>query len=158
MLSMLQLLYFSVKMYEVCSREFKMIIKSKVHTMTKLAMLEGSIDGNKMLKTMGFFRTDFIRWEILKTIASVTIGYVIILALITMYNSEYVVKNATKLNYKAIGFKVLGIYLILLIIYSVITFFLSVYKYEKNKKKFIGYNGMLAKLEKFYEKPKEDTK
>lgn len=135
-----------------------MINKDKVHTMTCMALIESRSDGKKMSKTMGFFRADYIRWEILKTIASVTVGYLIILVLITMYNSEYVVKNATRLNYRSMSLKALGIYLVILVIYSVITFFLSVYRYEKSKKKFNKYNKLLKKLENFYRDTEGEVK
>ncbi len=133
-----------------------MIIKDKVSIMSKMSMFEESREGMSALKTVRFFRTDFIRWELLKTAASVTTGYLIIAALAIMYNLEYIIKNATKLNYVDIGFKMLGAYIVVLIIYGVLTFFLAVYKYEKGRKKFAVYKRLFSKLERFYDDEAEE--
>ncbi len=133
-----------------------MIVKDKVSLMSKMAIFEKSDKGKAVLKDISFFRADHIRWDLLKTGASVTVGYALILALIILYNLEYIIKNATKLNYKDIGIKALGIYLIVMVVYLVFTFLYSVYKYGKSKKKFLKYNKLLVKLENIYENELEE--
>ena len=136
-----------------------MIVKDKVSLMAKMAIFEKSNAGKTVLKDISFFRSDHIRWALLKTGASVTIGYALILALIVLYNLEYLIKNATSIDYKTLGFKVLGAYLIVMIIYLVFTFFYSVYSFIKIKKKFAKYNRLLTKLERIYdEDTEEDSK
>lgn len=136
-----------------------MIVKDKVSLMAKMAIFEKSNTGKTVLKDISFFRSDHIRWALLKTGASVTIGYALILALIVLYNLEYLIKNATSIDYKTLGYKVLGAYLIVMIIYLVFTFFYSVYSFIKIKKKFAKYNRLLTKLERIYdEDTEEDSK
>ena len=62
-----------------------MIVKNKVGLMSKLAIFEKSSEGKMALRDISLFRYDHIRWDLLKTGASVTVGYDLILALIIMY-------------------------------------------------------------------------
>lgn len=136
-----------------------MIVKDKVSLMSKMAIFENSAKGKAVLKNVGFFSSDHIRWDLLKTVASVTIGYALILTLIILYNLEYLIKNATNLDYKMLGVKTLGIYLIVMVVYLVFTFFYSAYDFRKSRKKFMKYNKLLSDLERMYdEEIEEDSK
>ena len=112
------------------------------------------------LRDISLFRYDHIRWDLLKTGASVTVGYALILALIIMYNLEYLIKNATSLDYKDIGVKTLGIYLVVMVVYLVFTFLYSAYTYSKNRRKFVKYRKLLSQMERIYdeEETEEESK
>nr|WP_315103920.1 hypothetical protein [uncultured Catonella sp.] len=133
-----------------------MILKDKVSLMSKMAIFEKSNKGKAVLKNISFFRSDHVRWDLLKTAASVTVGYALILGLIILYNLEYLIKNATKLDYKMIGLKTLGVYLVIMVIYLVFTFFYSVYSFSKSRKTFMRYNKLLSKLERMYDEDIEE--
>ena len=136
-----------------------MIVKDKVSLMSKMAIFEKSPKGKAVLRDISFFRADRIRWDLLKKGASVTVGYALVLGLIILYNLEYLIKNATKLDYKLIGIKTLGIYLIVMVIYLVFTFFYSTYSFGRSRKTFLKYNKLLSKLERIYnEDAEEDSK
>ena len=133
-----------------------MIVKDKVSLMSKMAIFEKSPKGKAVLRDISFFRSDRIRWDLLKTGASVTVGYALILGLIILYNLEYLIKNATTLNYKEIGIKTLGVYLVVMVVYLVFTFLYSAYRYGKSRKKFLKYNKLLSKLESIYDNELEE--
>jgi len=137
-----------------------MIVKNKVGLMSKLAMFEKSSEGKMALRDISLFRYDHIRWDLLKTGASVTVGYALILALIIMYNLEYLIKNATSLDYKDIGVKTLGIYLVVMVVYLVFTFLYSACTYSKNRRKFVKYRKLLSQMERIYdeEETEEESK
>ena len=137
-----------------------MIVKNKVGLMSKLAMFEKSSEGKMALRDISLFRYDHIRWDLLKTGASVTVGYALILALIIMYNLEYLIKNATSLDYKDIGVKTLGIYRVVMVVYLVFTFLYSAYTYSKNRRKFVKYRKLLSQMERIYdeEETEEESK
>ena len=128
--------------------------------MSKLAIFEKSSEGKMVLRDISLFRYDHIRWDLLKTGASVTVGYALILALIIMYNLEYLIKNATSLDYKDIGVKTLGIYLVVMVVYLVFTFLYSAYTYSKNRRKFVKYRKLLSQMERIYdeEETEEESK
>ena len=134
-----------------------MIVKNKVGLMSKLAMFEKSSEGKMALRDISLFRYDHIRWDLLKTGASVTVGYALILALIIMYNLEYLIKNATSLDYKDIGVKMLGIYLVVMVVYLVFTFLYSAYTYSKNRRKFVKYRKLLSQMERRQRRRVNDT-
>ena len=133
-----------------------MIVKDKVSLMSKMAIFEKSAKGQSVLRDISFFRSDHIRWDLLKTGASVTVGYALILGLIILYNLEYLIKNATTLDYKDIGIKTLGVYLVVMVVYLVFTFLYSTYRYGKSRKKFLKYNKLLSKLESIYDNELEE--
>ena len=133
-----------------------MIVKDKVSLMSKMAIFEKSPKGKTVLRDISFFRADRIRWDLLKTGASVTVGYALVLGLIILYNLEYLIKNATTLNYKDIGIKTLGVYLVVMVVYLVFTFLYSTYRYGKSRKKFLKYNKLLSKLESIYDNELEE--
>ena len=133
-----------------------MIVKDKVSLMSKMAIFEKSPKGKAVLRDISFFRADRIRWDLLKTGASVTVGYALVLGLIILYNLEYLIKNATTLNYKDIGIKTLGVYLVIMVVYLVFTFLYSTYRYGKSRKKFLKYNKLLSKLESIYDNELEE--
>ena len=133
-----------------------MIVKDKVSLMSKMAIFEKSPKGKAVLRDISFFSDDRIRWDLLKTGASVTVGYALILGLIILYNLEYLIKNATTLDYKDIGIKTLGVYLVVMVVYLVFTFLYSTYRYGKSRKKFLKYNKLLSKLESIYDNELEE--
>ena len=133
-----------------------MIVKDKVSLMSKMAIFEKSPKGKAVLRDISFFRADRIRWDLLKTGASVTVGYALVLGLIILYNLEYLINNATTLNYKDIGIKTLGVYLVVMVVYLVFTFLYSTYRYGKSRKKFLKYNKLLSKLESIYDNELEE--
>ena len=133
-----------------------MRVKDKVSLMSKMAIFEKSPKGKAVLRDISFFRADRIRWDLLKTGASVTVGYALVLGLIILYNLEYLIKNATTLNYKDIGIKTLGVYLVVMVVYLVFTFLYSTYRYGKSRKKFLKYNKLLSKLESIYDNELEE--
>ena len=45
-----------------------MIVKDKVGLMSKMAIFEKSKSGKAVLKDISFFRSDHIRWALLKTL------------------------------------------------------------------------------------------
>ena len=123
-----------------------MIVKDKVSLMSKMAIFEKSPKGKAVLRDI----------SLLKTGASVTVGYALVLGLIILYNLEYLIKNATTLNYKDIGIKTLGVYLVVMVVYLVFTFLYSTYRYGKSRKKFLKYNKLLSKLESIYDNELEE--
>lgn len=129
-----------------------MISREKMKTMSQMALFENSKEGKKALKVMSFFRTDFIRWEILKTVVSVTLGYAIVLALIVLYNLEFIIKNATKLHYRGLGFRALGVYLVIIILYVSFTVMTATYRFGISRKMYKRYEQYLKKLAIYYDK------
>ena len=96
-----------------------------------------------------------MRLQILKTILSVTIGYILILALVVLYKSEYLIAQAVNLDYRAIGMTVLVIYVVLLTIYIVGTIIGYSIKYDLSRGKLAQYFRMLKVMRRIYREEEE---
>lgn len=126
-----------------------MIDDRKVRLMTQLALYEKK-EGKEDIKLSKFYRTDYVRLQVLKTGVMVTIAYFLILVMIVIYQSEYLIANAVALDYKGIGLKVLGVYLVLLTIFLISTLLGFSIKYRYSRKKLSVYFRRLKKLRHMY--------
>jgi hypothetical protein len=130
-----------------------MLNNKKIRIMTKLALFEQR-DGKEDIRMGKYYKTDYVRLQILKTIVSVTIGYLLILMLIGMYKAEYIISNLVTFNFIRIGQYILGFYIMLMTIFiagSIIGYSL---KYDKSRKNLSKYYKSLKKLSSFYQDEK----
>lgn len=79
-----------------------------------------------------------------------TIGYVLGLAGVAAYFSEYLMDNVNKIDLVAVGVYIVVGYLIILIVYSVLTYIQYSVKYSRAKKSVREYYQDLTRLEKIY--------
>jgi len=126
-----------------------MLNNKKIRLMTKLAIFETK-EGKEDIRLSKYYKTDYVRLQVLKSIISTTVGYLLILALIFLYKSEYIIKNAVSLDYKTIGSYILGIYIILITIYGLGSLAWFSLKYEASKKKLTRYFKLLKRMKNIY--------
>ncbi len=126
-----------------------MLNNRKIRLMSRLAWYEKK-EGKGDIKLSTYYKTDYVRLNILKTVIAVTFGYLMILAMITLYQSEYLIANAVNLNYKQIGMTILGIYLVILIVYIVCSAIGYAFYYDSSRKKLAKYFRMLRRLRMIY--------
>lgn len=131
-----------------------MLNEKKIRLMTKLALFEES-EGKKEVKMDRYYRVDYIRYQILKSMVCVTLGYLLIVLAIVVYQSEYIIDNITTIAYKSIGIYIVLGYLFLLLLYSFITGIVSYFRYEKAKVKMKYYKKTLRALGHLYEEESE---
>lgn len=121
----------------------------KTRLMTKLAIYEEG-SGKEDIRLSKYYKSDYVRFQILKTILAVTFGYLLVLALVVLYKSEYLIAQAVTLDYHAIGITVLVGYIILLTIYIVGTIIGYSIKYDLSRGKLTKYFRMLKVMRKIY--------
>lgn len=126
-----------------------MLNNKKIRLMTKLAVYENK-EGKEDINLSKYYKTDYVRYQVFKSLISTTIGYALILVLIFLYETEYLIRNAVNLDYKHIGTYILGIYIILLVIYGAISTIVYSIKYDKSRKKLTHYFKLLKRLSKVY--------
>jgi len=134
-----------------------MLNTDKIRLMTKLALYE-SKTGKEDIRLSKYYKTDYVRYQVIKSVICATIGYVLILALIVLYKSEYLIKNAVKLDYKTIGLYVLGFYIIVVAIYGLSSIVIYSRKYDISRKKLGKYYKLLKRLEKMYNDETNDIR
>lgn len=123
--------------------------EKKIKIMTDLVRYEKK-ENETNFNVINFYKSDYIRYHILKTFVSVTIAYLLMVVLGMLYQAEYLIANIVILDYKAIGTMIAGIYFLLLLLYEVITIIICVLRYEKAQKYVMQYYKILEILRRFY--------
>lgn len=130
-----------------------MLNDKKVRIMTKLALYEQR-DGREDIKMGRYYKTDYVRLQVLKTVVSVTIGYILVLLMLGMYKAEYIISNLVDFNFVRIGQYILGFYIMVMAVFvtgSIIGYSL---KYDNSRKDLSKYYKSLKKLSSFYQEEK----
>lgn len=127
-----------------------MLNNNKIRMMTKLAVYESKV-GKEDIHLSKYYKTDYVRYQVLKSIICATVGYALILVLLFLYKSEYIIKNAVTLDYKTIGINTLGIYIIIIAVYGLGSMVGYSFKYDLSRKKLARYFKMLKRLQKIYD-------
>ncbi|MDF2941396.1 MAG: hypothetical protein K0S01_254 [Herbinix sp.] len=126
-----------------------MLNNNKIRLMTKLALYENK-EGKEDISLSKYYKTDYVRYQVIKSIINATIGYALILVLVFIYKSEYLIKNAVILDYKALGAYVLGFYIMVIAVYGLGSVVGYSIKYDFSRKKLARYYKLLKHLNKIY--------
>ena len=126
-----------------------MLNNRKVRLMSRLAMYEQN-EGKEDVRLSKYFRTDYVRLNVLKTVVAVTLGYLLILVLLIVYHSEYLIREAVTLDYKGMLLRYVGIYIIILVVYCSFAMIGYMLKYRASRKKLAKYFRMLRRLRSLY--------
>ena len=127
-----------------------MVNMRKVRLMTKLAIYEKS-EGKEDIKLGKYFRRDYVRLKILNNIVAVTVGYLLVLAMVIAYQMEYLIKEAVNLDYIGMGKTILGVYIIVVTVYVMAAMVGYSLYYNYSRKKLAKYFRMLRRLRSMYQ-------
>ena len=131
------------------NKELFMLNEEKIKIMNKLAMYEQG-EGKKYLPVSRYYRSDYIGLAMIKNFFLITIGYVLVLAGIAAYFGEYLVDNIHKMNLVALGIEAVVGYIVVLALFSVLTYIQYSVKYYRAKKSVKTYYEDLTRLNKIY--------
>lgn len=127
-----------------------MVNMRKVRLMTKLAIYEKT-EGKEDIKLGKYFRRDYVRLKVLHNIVAVTIGYLLVLAMVIAYRMEYLIKEAVNLDYVGMGKTILGLYIIVVTVYTMAAMVGYGLYYDYSRKKLAKYFRMLRRLRTLYQ-------
>lgn len=127
-----------------------MLNTERVALMTRLARYEKK-EEKRYLKIGKYYRSDYIGVSLLKNFFASTIAYILILGLVVVYNMETVMHKLSGLKLESFIFEAVVGYILMLAIYSGITYTVASIRYAKAKKSLGDYDRFLKKLEKNYE-------
>lgn len=128
-----------------------MLNEEKVRVMTKLALYEQG-EGKDYLPISKYYRSDYIGLALIKNFFLVSIGYVVLIALIALYHLQELLETIHKMDLIRLGAKIIIGYIVLLIVYSVLVYIIRTVKYSRAKKSIRSYYMQLGKLTKMYAK------
>lgn len=87
-----------------------MLNEERVVLMTKMASYEAH-EGKKCLAIGSYFRNDYIGWQVLKSIISATIAFVVVFAMYIFYDFEIFMTEIYKMDLLEFAKNVLFLYL-----------------------------------------------
>ena len=110
-----------------------MLDTQKIKKMHKLAVYESG-EGKQHLAISNYYRSDYIGLALIKNFFLTTIGYGLLLLGWAGYRMDYLMNNAHRMNITLLIVAALAGYIILLVIYSVLTYIFCTLKYAKAQK------------------------
>lgn len=122
-----------------------MLSKEKIILMTAISVYEEK-DGKEDLSINGFFRGDYMGMEVLMGAICGTIAFAIIFAMYMLYDLETFMVDFYKMDVMAFAQDVLKKYIIFVAIYTVISYFVALYKHGRAKKHIENYKAALKTL------------
>ncbi len=143
-------------------REAPMLNPEKIKIMHQMTLFEQKA-GQQEMRMSRYYRTDYIRLQMLKTIVCVTVAYLLLAFLAAFYNMEYLISNAMALDYGSLAWELLSIYVLLLAAYLLLSAMLFVNRFDQSRKDLNAYYQGLKRLremqreeEEFDEPPEGD--
>ena len=128
-----------------------MLNEERIKLMTKMAAYEAN-EGKRNVAVSSYFRGDYIGLQVIKSIISATIAFLIVFAMFVFYDFEVFMADIYKMDLLSFGRTVLFAYLIFVAAYALISYMISTYRYAKARKSLKMYYNNLKKLAYLYEK------
>ncbi len=132
-----------------------MVREEDVKLMSRIAIYEKR-EGKTQIPINSYYRSDYIRLNVLKTIVYATIAFALLFAIVVVYKLDFILANVLKLDYKRLGIALFTVYAVWVFIYWVIARILFARRYEAARPNILIYNHRLKKLQE--EKQKEVVK
>lgn len=127
-----------------------MLNEERIKLMTKMAAYEEN-EGRKNMATGSYFRGDYIEMQILKSVFSATVAYLVLFAMFIYYDFEMFMQDIYKMDLVEFGKNVLLYYFIFVVAYAVISYIVYSYRYSKAKKSLKRYFYNLKQLAALYD-------
>lgn len=128
-----------------------MLNEERIKLMTKMAAYEAD-EGKKNVAIGNYFRGDYIGLQVIKSIISATIAFVIVFGLFVFYDFEVFMSDIYKMDMLGFGRTVITAYLIFVAVYALISYMIYTYRYAKARKSLKMYYNNLKKLAYLYDK------
>lgn len=126
-----------------------MLNEERIIMMTKMASYEEK-EGKESVAIGKYFRSDYISIQVLKSVISATIAFVIVLALYIFYNFEVFMQDIYKMDLIKFAQDILIYYGVTVVIYGAVSYLICSYRYAKAKKSLKCYYQNLKKLNAMY--------
>lgn len=128
-----------------------MLNEERIKLMTKMASYEAN-EGKRNVAIGNYFRSDYIGLQVIKSVISATIAFLIVFALFVLYDFEFMMSDVYKMDLLDFGKTVLFAYLIFVAGYAAVSYLVYAYRYTKARKSLKMYYNNLKKLAYLYDK------
>lgn len=128
-----------------------MVNKDRVILMTRMSAFRQR-EGKKTAAINQYFRSDYVGFQVLKSVISATIVFCILLGTYVLFHFEELMQNIYNLNVMAVARRLLVYYILLVGGYAVISYVIYSIRYTKMRGRMKNYYNDLKRLSKLYEK------
>ena len=128
-----------------------MLNEERVILMTRMAAYEQR-EGKENNAINSYFRSDYVGFQVMKSIISATVVYLILVAAYVMYHFSDVLQDVYNTDIAATARKYLVYYIALVAVYSVISYIIYSIRYRQMRKNMRAYYSCLKRLGRMYEK------
>ncbi|HKM35110.1 MAG TPA: hypothetical protein VJY54_10265 [Lachnospiraceae bacterium] len=128
-----------------------MLNEERIILMTKLASYEAG-EGKRNTAVGSYFRSDYIGLQVIKSAISATVTFMIFIALFVLYDFEAFMLDIYRMDLFVFAKNILLLYGGVVISFSLLTYVIYAYRYNKTKKSLKNYYNNLRKLSSLYEK------
>ncbi|MBQ2406897.1 MAG: hypothetical protein IIW54_04075 [Lachnospiraceae bacterium] len=128
-----------------------MLNEERVKLMTKMASYEAN-EGKRNVSIGSYFRGDYIGLQVMKSVISATVAFVIVFALFVLYDFEVFMADIYKMDLMDFGKKVIIYYLVFVLIYAIISYIVYMTRYGEAKRSLKIYFNNLKKLSYLYDR------
>ena len=128
-----------------------MLNEERIKLMTKMACYEAN-EGKKNVAIGNYFRGDYIGLQVIKSILSATIAFVILFAMFIFYDFEIFMTDIYKMDLFQFAKSVIIDYLIFTGVYALISYGVYTYRYTRAKKRLMMYYNNLKRLAYLYDR------
>ncbi len=132
-----------------------MISEQRVKLMTRLAAYEQK-EGKQNEEIGSYFRGDYISLQILKSVISATLAFLLIVALFVLYDSELFLSDIYKIDIADYAKKLLLYYGVFTGVYVLISYVIYSVRYRKAKRRLKVYFNNLKRLQILYQRERKD--
>ena len=131
-----------------------MLNNEKIRLMTRMASFD-EVEGKKDIAVNGYFRGDYICFQVVKSAIYGTLAFGVVLALYLLYNLETFLADFYKMDLMAFAKDWLTKYVIVLLAYLLISYFVYAFRFTRSKKRIRLYQQQLKQLHQIYEQENE---
>lgn len=128
-----------------------MLNEERIKLMTKMASYEAN-EGKRNTSIGNYYRGDYISKQVIKSVLCATIAFIVVFGLFIFYDFEFFMSDIYNMDLLQFGKRVLILYVITTLAYSVISYLVYTHRYAKAKKKLKIYYNNLKKLAYLYDK------
>ena len=132
-----------------------MLNKEKIRLMTRTAIYEKR-EGKDDLKMNQYCSSDYVRFNMLKTLIGVTISVFLCSCIYLMCISEDIFQLIFKIDIEALARLLLTAYFLALVVYVIICLPYYPYKYSRAKRRLKQYNKNLTMIEEYDDMEESD--
>lgn len=126
-----------------------MLNEERIRLMTRMAAYEKG-EHKKNKKVIGFFRSDYVSMQMLKSVIASTAAFAILFALYILYDFEVFMKDIYQMDMFDFAKSVILIYVIFLGVVLLFTYVAALYRYNRALQSTKIYYSNLKRLSRIY--------